>query len=413
MNVKYRLIVMNFLQLFIWGAWLISLGSYMGESLHFEGGQIGSIFATMGIASILMPGLTGIIADKWINAERLYGVLHILGAACLLYASTVSDYHHLYWAMLLNLLVYMPTLSLNNTVSYHALEKSRCDIVKDFPPIRVWGTVGFIAAMWIVDLTGFKHGPMQLYVAATAALALGLYSFTLPACPPTNQSQRTWLSTFGLDALVLFKQRKMAIFFLFSMLLGAALQITNTYGDLFLGSFKSNPDYAQSFGVQHSVILLSLSQISETLFILAIPFFMKRFGIKQVMLISMFAWFFRFGLFGIGNPGNGLIFFVLSMIVYGMAFDFFNISGSMFVEQQIDKRFRASAQGLFFMMTNGLGAFIGGYASGAVVDALSVYRENELVSRNWPLIWFIFACYALVIGLLFAISFRYKYQKDK
>ena len=412
MSIKFRLTAMQFLQFFIWGAWLISLGGYMGGTLHFEGGQIGAIFATMGIASLIMPGLMGIIADKWINAERLYGTLHLIGAGALIYASTATTYSNMYWAMLLNMLVYMPTLSLANTVSYNALEQYKLDLIKDFPPIRVWGTVGFICAMWAVDLTGFKNSSAQLYVGGASALLLGLYAFTLPACKPAKTEKKTLLSSFGLDAFVLFKRKKMAIFFLFSMLLGAALQITNTYGDLFLSSFASIPQYADSFGVKHSVILLSISQMSETLFILAIPFFLKHFGIKRVMLISMFAWVFRFGLFGLGDPGSGLWMLILSMIVYGMAFDFFNVSGSLFTEMEAHPSIRASAQGLFFMMTNGLGAIIGGYASGAVVDAFSVYADGKLVSREWTDIWLIFAAYALVIGILFALVFKYKHRRE-
>ena len=414
MNIRIRLIAMQFLQFFMWGAWLISLGGYMGSGLHFEGGEIGAIFATMGIASIIMPGLTGIIADKWVNAERLYALLHFIGAGALFYATSATSYSQMYMAMLLNMLAYMPTLALTNTISYNALEKYKMDLVKDYPPIRVWGTVGFICAMWVVDLTGFKSSALQLYVAATAAVILGLYAFTLPPCPPARNEQKTVLSAFGLDALVLFKQRKMAIFFLFSMLLGAALQITNTYGDLFLGSFASIPEYADSFGVKHSVILLSISQMSETLFILAIPFFLKHFGIKRVMLISMMAWVFRFGLFGLGNPGDGIWMLILSMIVYGMAFDFFNVSGSLFTEMEAHPGIRASAQGLFFMMTNGIGAMIGGYASGAVVDMFSVYAEGGgLISREWTPIWMIFAAYTLVIGILFAVVFRYKHTPRK
>ena len=361
-----------------------------------------------------MPGLTGIIADKWVNAERLYALLHFIGAGALFYAASATSYSQMYMAMLLNMLAYMPTLALTNTISYNALEKYKMDLVKDYPPIRVWGTVGFICAMWVVDLTGFKSSALQLYVAATAAVILGLYAFTLPPCPPARNEQKTVLSAFGLDALVLFKQRKMAIFFLFSMLLGAALQITNTYGDLFLGSFASIPEYADSFGVKHSVILLSISQMSETLFILAIPFFLKHFGIKRVMLISMMAWVFRFGLFGLGNPGDGIWMLILSMIVYGMAFDFFNVSGSLFTEMEAHPGIRASAQGLFFMMTNGIGAMIGGYASGAVVDMFSVYAEGGgLISREWTPIWMIFAAYTLVIGILFAVVFRYKHTPRK
>lgn len=413
MSIKHRLILMNFLQFFIWGAWLISLGGYMERGLHFEGGQIGAIFATMGIASLIMPGITGILADKCFNAERIYGFCHLIGAGCLIYASTATTYDEMYWAMLLNLLAYMPTLALANTVSYNALEQYKCDLVKDFPPIRVWGTIGFICAMWAVDLTGFKNGSAQLYVAGASALVLGLYAFTLPACRPAKSENKSVLSAFGLDALVLFKRKKMAIFFVFSMLLGAALQITNTYGDAFLGSFATIPEFADSFGVKHSVILLSISQMSETLFILAIPFFLKHFGIKQVMLISMFAWVLRFGLFGFGDPGSGIWMLIVSMIVYGMAFDFFNISGSLFVEQEANPAIRGSAQGLFFMMTNGLGAIIGGYASGAVVDAFSVYADGRLVSREWPVIWFIFAAYALVVGVLFAVSFKYKHTPQE
>ena len=414
MNIKIRLTAMQFLQFFVWGAWLISLGSYMNNTLHFEGGEIGKIFATMGIAALFMPGLTGIIADKWMNAEKLYGLLHLIGAGALFYASTASTYEQMYVAMLLNLLAYMPTLSLANTVSYNALEKYKLDLVKDFPPIRVWGTVGFICAMWLVDLTGFKYSAAQLHVAAISAAVLGLYSFTLPPCPPERNEKKTWLSAFGLDALVLFKQKKMAIFFLFSMLLGAALQITNTYGDTFLSSFASIPEYADSFGVKHSVILLSISQMSETLFILAIPFFLRHFGIKRVMLISMFAWVFRFGLFGLGNPGDGLWMLILSMIVYGMAFDFFNVSGSLFTEMEAHSGIRASAQGLFFMMTNGIGAFVGGYASGAVVDMFSVYAEGGgVISREWTPIWMIFAAYALVLALVFTVVFRYKHTPEK
>ena len=410
MSIKVRLMLMSFLQFFIWGSWLTSLGIYLGGSLHFEGGQIASIFATLGIASLIMPGVIGIIADKWVNAERLLGICHLLGAGCLFYASTVTDYSHMYWAMLLNLLCYMPTIALNNTVAYNALEQYKFDIVKTFPPIRTLGTIGFIVAMWVVDLTGFKNSNAQLYIGSIASLFLGLYSFTLPQCKPAKSESKSLLSAFGLDALVLFKSKKMAIFFLFSMLLGAALQITNSFGGNFLESFKSIPEYANSFGVTHSVILLSISKMSETLFILTIPFFLRRFGIKQVMLMSMFAWVLRFGLFGLGNPGSGVGLLLLSMIVYGMAFDFFNISGSLFVETEAKPEIRGSAQGLFMMMTNGLGAVIGGYASGAVVDAFSVYQGGKLISRDWPTTWFIFAGYALVVGILFAVFFRYKHK---
>jgi NHS family xanthosine MFS transporter len=394
---------MNFLQFFIWGAWLISFGSYAGNILHFDGIQIGSFFAIMGIASLVMPALVGIIADRWVPAQKLYGICHLLGAVFLFAASFQTTYVPLYILMLLSVMVYMPTLALSYTVAYNALAKEKMDVVKDFPPIRVWGTIGFICAMWTVDLTGFKYSEVQLYVSAISSLILGAYSFFLPPCEINKQPEsKSLIDVLGLRAFTLFKEKQMMIFFLFSMLLGAALQITNGFGDLFLSSFASIPEYAESFGVKHSVILLSVSQISETLFILTIPFFLKRFGIKKVMLMSMLAWVLRFGLFGLGNPGSGLPLLILSMIVYGMAFDFFNISGSLYVEQTTDSKIRASAQGLFMLMTNGVGAIIGSYAAGAIVNH---YVTNAEIS-NWPMTWYIFAAYALCIAVLFALCFK-------
>lgn len=403
-KLKLQLTVMNYLQFFVWGSWLISLGGYMMSALQFSGMQVGSIYATMGIASLFMPGIIGIIADKYINAEKLLGILHILGAIILYALTKTTDFAVMYPLMLLLSMCYMPTIALVNTVAYDAMGKAQMDVVKEFPPIRVWGTVGFICAMWIVDLSGSGRTSMQLYIAAAAATVLGVYAIlSLPSCPPNRASKekKSLVDALGLNAFVLFKQKKMAIFFIFSMLLGAALQITNTFGNPFLDSFSST--YADSFAVQHPNVLLSLSQMSETLFILAIPFFLGRFGIKRVMIMSMLAWVLRFGLFGIGNPGSGFIFLILSMIVYGMAFDFFNISGSLFVEKEADSNIRGAAQGLFMIMTNGIGAIIGGFASGKIVDIFTVDGTT-----NWQPVWFIFAGYALVIAFLFAIFFKYK-----
>ncbi|SJZ92047.1 nucleoside permease [Sediminibacterium ginsengisoli] len=406
MNIKARLILMNFLEFFVWGSWLISLGSYMIVTLGFNGAEVGAVYATMGIASLFMPALLGIVADRWINAEKVLGACHIIGAILLFWASTVKDYQTFYFIMLLNSMAFMPTIALNNTVSYIVLEKKGYDIVKDFPPIRVWGTIGFIAAMWMVDIFGWTKSPLQLYVSAGAGLVLGIYSFTMAKCPPLAvAAKKGFASMLGLDAFVLFKRKKMAIFFVFAMLLGAALQITNAFGGAFLDDFKTS--YADSFGVKHPNLLLSISQISETLFILTIPFFLRRFGIKNVMLLSIFAWVFRFGLFAIGDPGNGLYLLILSMIIYGMAFDFFNISGSLFVEKEADIKIRASAQGLFMLMTNGIGAYIGGTISGLVVDYFTVDGV-----RNWQHIWLAFAGYALILGLIFPLVFRYKHTTD-
>ncbi len=397
---------MNFLEFFIWGSWLISLGGYMFSVLHATGSQIGATYGTMGIASLFMPALMGIVADRWVNAEKVLGACHLAGAMLLLWASRVGDPDMMYWVMFFNAMVFMPTIALNNTVSYIILENRGFNIVKDFPPIRVWGTVGFICAMWLVDIFNWTQTPIQFLVSGAASLMMSIYCFTMPACIPAKSKKSTsWASSFGLDALVLFRNRKMAIFFFFSMLLGAALQITNAFGKPFLDDFGLIEKYKDSFAVLHPNILISISQISETLFILTIPFFLRRFGIKRVMLLSIIAWFFRFGLFGIGDPGGGMIFLVLSMIIYGMAFDFFNISGSLFVEREADISIRASAQGLFMLMTNGLGAFFGGLLSGWVVD----WFTTDGV-KDWSSIWYTFAAYALVLGIVFQFAFRYNHD---
>ena len=406
MGIKQRLILLNFLQFFVWGSWLISLGGYMIVTLKFTGGQVGSIYATMGIASLFMPALLGIVADRWINVERVLGLCHIAGSIMLFWASTVSDPGVLYWVMLFNAMAYMPTIALNNTVSYIVLEEKGFKVVKDFPQIRVWGTVGFICAMWLIDLCGWTVSPFQLIFSSAMSMLLGLYALTMPKCPPSKvKKESSLLSSFGLDALVLFKKRRMIVFFIFAMLLGAALQITNTFGEPFLHDFKNI--FPDSFAVKHPGLLMSVSQISETLFILTIPFFLYRFGIKKVMLMSIFAWVFRFGLFAIGNPGNGFLLLVLSMIIYGMAFDFFNISGSLYVEKEAEINIRASAQGLFMLMTNGFGAFLGGVASGWVVD----YFTSDGI-KNWQNIWFTFAAYTLVLGIIFPFVFKYKHDPE-
>lgn len=408
MKTKNQLIVLNFLQFFVWGAWLISLGAYLIMTLKFSGSQVGTIYGTMGVASLFMPALLGIVADRWINAERVLGMCHVIGGVLLFAVSRVTDFQTVYILMLLNAMVYMPTIALNNAVSYAVLEKKGFDIVTVFPPIRVWGTIGFIIAMWVVDLGHWSLSPLQLYVASGSSIFLGLYAFTLPACPPSRAKRNSsWISMMGLDAFVLFKQPKMLIFFVFAMLLGAALQITNTFGEPFLHDFTAK--FPESFAVRHPGLLMSISQISETLFILTIPFFLQKFGIKKVMIISIFAWVLRFGLFGIGSPtGIGMAWLTLSMIIYGMAFDFFNISGSLFVKQEADRSIAASAQGLFMLMTNGIGAFLGSVLSGIIVDHFT--RDGI---REWQSIWFTFAAYALVLGIVFPFVFKYKHQTTR
>ena len=411
MSIKFRLTLMSFLQFFVWGAWLITVANYWFGTKQWSGEKFGDVFATLGYSSIIMPALTGIIADKWLNAEKLYGILHILGGvflACIPMAgSPVAFFGIIFGAML----CYMPTISLSNSIAYTILKNNNYDVVKVFPPIRVWGTVGFIAAMWLTNLSGNKASANMFYISAVSAVFLGIYSFTLPKCPPQKliSENASVAQKLGLDAFKLFKNPKIAMFFVFSMFLGAALQLTNMYGDVYLSEFAKMPAYAESFVVKYSTIILSISQISETLFILAIPFFLKRFGIKQVMFISMMAWVLRFGLFSYGNPQEGLWMIIVSCIVYGMAFDFFNISGSLFIETCTDSKIRSSAQGLFMMITNGFGAVLGSKISGWMIQ--NYYTSADGV-RDWHGIWLVFAIYALIIGVLFLIFFKHKHDPD-
>jgi len=365
----------------------------------------------MGIASLFMPALAGVIADRWINAEKLLGAFHLMGAICLFLVPQMTTPTEMFTLMLVNMMFYMPTISLSITVSYSAMKKANMDIVKEYPPIRVFGTIGFIVAMWTVSLLRIETTAIQFYVASIASVVLGFYAFTLPKCD-VNKSveKKTLVESLGLKAFTLFKDSKMAMFFIFSMLLGAALQLTNAYGDTFLHDFAKVPAYKDLVAIKYPAIIMSISQMSETLFILTIPFFLRRFGIKKVMLFSMIAWVLRFGLFGLGNPAGGLWMIILSCIIYGMAFDFFNISGSLYVETQTDSRIRASAQGVFMMMTNGFGAILGSWTSGLLIDHFFKAENGDF---QWPGIWFTFAAYSLVVAILFAIFFKHKHDPNK
>jgi len=447
MNIKLRLTLISFLQFFVWGAWLITISTYFFSNNLGTGVQFGAIFSTLALSSIFMPALTGIIADKWLDAEKLYGILHILYGLVLLYVTQVHDADTLYYVIFGAMICYMPTISLSNSIAYTILKREGLDVVKVFPPIRVWGTIGFIIAMWCTNLSGSKANTNQFVIGGIAAIALGIYAFTLPKCPPQKSISKDAgiIEQLGLKAFKLFGNYKMALFFIFSMMLGAALQLTNMYGDTFLDDFKKVPAYGPgSFVVRYSTIIMSISQISETLFILSIPFFLRRFGIKKVMLFSMLAWVLRFGLFSYGNPAEALWMIILSCIVYGMAFDFFNISGSLFVETTTDTSIRSSAQGLFMMMTNGIGAFLGSKISGWIIDKYYTLKftdinsllgyvktdinnpavqqlllKNEVLPdgalkdpvfiKEWHPIWLSFAIYALVVAVLFTLLFKHKH----
>lgn len=412
-GISIRLIIMNFLQYAIWGAYLTSMGSYLVNI--GLGAKIGIFYAMQGIVSIFMPAIIGIIADKYIQAQKVLGLCHgIAGLAMIaagyygLVAGDNVNFATLFSLYSISVAFYMPTIALSNSVAYSGLEKFGMDTVKDFPPIRVFGTVGFICSMLFVNFMSidgvqFQLSYNQFFTSGAIGLVLAAYAFTLPACPVAKGGEsKSVAEAFGLKAFALFKKKDMAIFFIFSMLLGVSLQITNGFANPFITHFKEIPEYANAWGAQNANALISLSQLSETLCILLIPFAMKFFGIKKVMLIAMFAWVFRFGLFGVGNPGSGVWMFVLSCLVYGVAFDFFNISGSLYVNMKTDEKIRSSAQGLFMLMTNGIGATIGTLGAQEIVNKF-VYNAAE---PSWSTAWYIFAAYALVVGVLFMILFK-------
>lgn len=413
-DITIRLIIMNFLQYAVWGAYLTSMGSYL-VSIGL-GSKIGLFYAMQGIVSIFMPAIIGIVADKFIPAQKVLSLCHgIAGLGMLaagyygMTAGAGAQFGTLFALYSLSVAFYMPTIALSNSVAYSGLEKYGLDPVKDFPPIRVFGTVGFICSMLFVnfmkiDGVQFQMTYNQFLTSGVLGIVLCLYALTLPACPVNKASGETpsFVDIFGLRAFTLFRKKDMAIFFIFSMLLGVSLQITNGFANPFITHFKEIPEFADTWGAQNANALISISQISETLCILLIPFAMKFFGIKKVMLIAMFAWVFRFGLFGAGNPGPGVWMFVLSCIVYGVAFDFFNISGSLYVNMKTDEKIRSSAQGLFMLMTNGIGATIGTLSAQAVVNHF-VYNSAD---PSWSSAWYVFAAYALVVGVLFMILFK-------
>ncbi len=430
MSLKTRLSVMNFLEFAVWGAYLTSMGNYLGKA--GMGAEISYFYAIQGIVSIFMPTLMGIIADKYIQPQRLLGICHLLAGlfmVSLTYMGMTSEAPNIGLFMTLYTLsvaFYMPTLALSNTAAFSILKQQGLDTVKDFPPIRVFGTVGFIVTMWFVNCATwdgqtigfsiaenagkFQYTHLQFLVSGILGILLFFYCFTLPQCPLVKKEKQSVTEALGLNAFRLFRKKEMALFLIFSGLLGMSLQVTNGYATPFITSFKGDAALANTFAANNATLLVSISQISEALCILMIPFFLRHYGIKIVMLIAMFAWVLRFGLFGLGNPAMpGVLLFVLSCIVYGVAFDFFNVSGGLFIDKNCDPQVRASAQGLFMLMTNGLGATIGTLLAGQIINHYCSW-DNGYLLGDWQTCWFIFAGYALVVGLVFAFAFKTKHD---
>lgn len=407
MPLKPRIALLQFLQFFAWGSWLITIGIYCLSTKQWSASQFGAVYSTTGIAALIMPTIAGIVADRWFNAERLYGSLHFVCAACMCFVPFIDDPVTLFWVMLVNMCFYMPTISLVFSISYTVMEEAGMDIIKEYPPLRVFGTMGFAAGMWITSLSGLEASAGQFYLSAAASAVLGAFAFTMPKCPPLGRgSGGSWSSALGLDAFRLFKSYKMALFFLFSLLLGVCMQLSNAYASSYLHDFGRLPEYAESLAIRYPAIIVSIGQMSEMCFILVIPFVLRRFGIRKVMMMSMLAWVLRWLLLACGNPAEGFPLILASMIVWGVAFDFFNISGSLFVETQADPAIRASAQGLFQFMVVGAGAIIGSYASGWLID--SFFTHSGV--KDWRGIMFAFAAYSGVIALLFLVLFRHPHD---
>lgn len=414
-GIKTRLSVLNFLEFAVWGSYLVSLGIFLNnEGL---GAQTFWFYTAQGLVSLFMPALIGIVADRWVPAQKMLSLCHALAGAFMFsagfYAMTNTGNLHfgtLFTLYILSLAFFMPTIGLCNSVAFNALNKANLDTVTAFPPIRVWGTIGFICAELFVNFTGFQSTYMQLITSGCVSMVMLLYSLTMPACPVNPQQGGSLVDSLGLSAFKLFKNPRMAVFFIFSMLLGVCLQITNSYGTMFIYSFQNVAEYATDWAARNATALTSLSQASEALCILLIPYFLKKFGIKGVMLMAMLAWVFRFGFFGIGNTGSGLIFLILSCIVYGVAFDFFNVAGGLYVDEQTDKKLRSSAQGLFMIMTNGIGASVGTWAAGTFVVNrfvdMSPSADAAVNLSGWHTSWLIFAAYALLISILFFFIFK-------
>ncbi|AFJ46859.1 nucleoside permease [Shimwellia blattae] len=403
MKIQSTLKIMLFSQYFIWGCWLVTFASYAMRTLSFTGSEVGVIFSSLGLAAVVMPPVVGIIADKWISANKIYIFCHIVSAASLYGMSAIANSGPMFWMILLNAVAYMPTIALSNTISYFSLEKSGQGVI-DFPRIRIWGTIGFIIAMWLISFLGFEVSRNQLYIASGASVFLALFSLSLPRVVPSAKSMKTtWLQKTGLDAFVLLRQKNIAVFLIFATLLGSILQITNTFGNPFLHHLAALPGAENSVIARYPSVLLSVSQISEVVFILTIPFLMNRLGLKRIILLSMVAWVARFGLFAWGDftSVSGVSMLLLSMIVYGCAFDFFNVSGSMYLARVAGEEMRASAQGLFMTMVNGFGLYIGSIISGHVIDYFTVDGV-----QNWSSFWLVFSGYALVLAVVFWFVYR-------
>ena len=392
-TTRVQLSAMMFLQFFIWGAWYVTMGTYLDKVLGATGFQVGAAYSAMAIATIFSPIFVGMIADRFFSAQKVLGVLHIIGALLLYYLAKIDNPSFFYWIVLLYSLMYAPTLALANSVAFRQMN----DPAKEFPSVRFLGTIGWIAVGWMIDKV-FKLGTEQLattfIIAAAGSGVLGLLSFTLPDTPPKAKGTKTtFAKVLGADAFILFKDRSFTVFLISSILICIPLSFYYSFTNLFL----------TEAGMKSVTSNMTLGQFSEALFILLIPFFFRRLGVKWMIAIGMIAWAVRFLLFGYGDAAENLWMLFAGIILHGVCFDFFFVTGQIYTDSKADIKIQSSAQGLITMATYGVGMWIGTLLSGYVKD---YYTVDKIVT--WKSVWLVPAGISVAVLLFFLILFNEK-----